>query len=1635
MDFGFQVVRIDEEDGIDVNEDGDKMPCFYTSSDEEIRNSWGGEYTFDELLNRFYRHSAFYYTDVGLNIWWNWASRYTGFVDNWYRSKLKANLAGWEQGDDGYGHDGYMWSWPGNKEWPMGDLYINYDFRFLNTNALFIQAVWNYCTWTGDSAFLQSQLPLLRQAMDYQLQWLGGSAESIINGHNTYDPDHGGMHVEDVGANYWDIMPFGGKDAYCSIDYYNSLLAMNQIEYSFGNDTEAGQYAALAEQAKAAFNDVFLSDSTDRYIGAIDRTGGEHDYGLTFVNIQAMSAELASPQTALGIYGWLDSEQEDIYSKWKFAPKTNTTTTQNVWRIRNNNGYEWEKQLQDGGANLYVTGYDIQARAKYLGPDNAYQRLKEVLKRYSEPDKLTGGSPTIYNETIQGGGDGPGSLGVMSHEFPECGIAGASFLYAFVGLEPKWDGLHIQPRVPANQEYVGAKHIDYHGMKLNFHITRSKIAIDCTKNESEGESFYVVDGVRNQFPTGLFSLEIGYGTGNPPTALITDISPSPADPVSDVVFFRDASFDNDEDGDSIVGWQWTSDLGDWAGNTLLSSEQSPDISASDLKVGDHAITLWVKDDESQTDTDSASLEIENATPVIDSPSITPAAVVEGSGDPVVIAASAHDRDERGQSISGWQIIVAGPAGPVSYTSNAASLSKTIDTTDLSPGTYNVSVKARDDEGTWSEPVYKTFAITPAGNPTIGFSSEIYREEESAGYANVTVNLLSSSTETVSVDYATSDGTAAAGEDYEEASGVLTWADGDDTPKTFEVQIHEDAVEESDEIILLTLSNPVNAVIEAPNPAQIVILDNDVQAEYTLDISSTAGGSVTAPGEGAFIYLPEDSAILTANPDQGYAFIGWSGDVSGRQNPVSIAMDKNKNVIANFFNKDENLIAFYPFNGNANDESGNENHANVFGAALDQDRFGNEDCAYSFDGIGDYLEIESSPLFDGTTGSWSLWAYIEEFSEGNGRGLMSRSDASGSFNGVTLISSEEKAGFQIKRSVQSNDHISIRGDTIVTGRWSHLGLVYEGGGASRLYVDGLLDAAASSTPPFSFNSQPIRLGTLSDPYWESFTGKIDDVRIYDKALSDIEMQYLYSSADSERFNVLFEDDFDDNQIDSDNWTFSGNDVLEQEAIMKIETNVTDAGGFLYSKWIEIDPSSELIIERKVKVHYGNSFFVGDFRIIPQNNVSKKFEVEYGNMSYDSGTYCSSYGFYLSRNQANSNRNCTNSEDIYGPIDATWDQWFDETIVYNPQTGMLSYYLDGDLKGEFFVGTVDDFGTNRFQLQASAWGWYTGHYHYMDDIVVKQKITISSEDQDKDGVEDAADNCPSVSNPNQEDLDLDAAGDACDNCPSVANSGQEDYDGDGVGDICDNCPYVPNESQSDADADSVGDACDFEGYAIDTDLETTDYDPFLSETDIESFTHASANSEIWLAVVAQNVSNLDTYQVEVSYDCEQLEFVLGEEDNPLGGITNLLKKNGGATVGFQAVETGQPCGVVNIANSLADSDPALAPEGSGIVALLLFETKGPASLALQNAINIDSFGDHREVSALAGAEIYMNPWDFTGDGCVNFRDLAGFADHWLSDCDSPHWSDLYNLAFEEESSCQIVNYLDLNIFADHWLEGCE
>ena len=111
-------------------------------------------------------------------------------------------------------------------------------------------------------------------------------------------------------------------------------------------------------------------------------------------------------------------------------------------------------------------------------------------------------------------------------------------------------------------------------------------------------------------------------------------------------------------------------------------------------------------------------------------------------------------------------------------------------------------------------------------PVVSFSAAPYTHNETPGSQTITVTLSAESGKVVTVNYATADGTATAGDDYTETSGTLTWAIGETGEKSFAVPILGDALDEEDETVELTLSSPGNCTIGGTNPETLTITDDD-----------------------------------------------------------------------------------------------------------------------------------------------------------------------------------------------------------------------------------------------------------------------------------------------------------------------------------------------------------------------------------------------------------------------------------------------------------------------------------------------------------------------------------------------------------------------------------------------------------------------------------------------------------------------------------------------------------------------------------------------------------------------------------------------------------------------------------------
>jgi len=225
-----------------------------------------------------------------------------------------------------------------------------------------------------------------------------------------------------------------------------------------------------------------------------------------------------------------------------------------------------------------------------------------------------------------------------------------------------------------------------------------------------------------------------------------------------------------------------------------------------------------------------------------------------------------------------------------------------------------------------------------------------------------------------------------------------------------------------------------------------------------------------------------------------------------ENDTMIIIGKDCNNVA----LTDGLVAFYPFNGNADDESGNGNDGTVNGATLTSDRFGYSNKAYSFDGSNDFIELPNIiPVFKGSVSYWYK-------TSGNAEGQI-----------LVYHTNTIDNGFGTVHDAMEN-HTAINGDgynvfivdngsgtdltdsivPVELNTWYHIIVTYDTQDSARMYINGNLvytiDLSAETgthLPTVTYVGRP----SMDDRY---FHGVFDDLRIYDRELNEIEIKNLF-----------------------------------------------------------------------------------------------------------------------------------------------------------------------------------------------------------------------------------------------------------------------------------------------------------------------------------------------------------------------------------------------------------------------------------------------------------------------------------------------------------------------------------------------
>ncbi|RPI04657.1 MAG: hypothetical protein EHM64_09290 [Ignavibacteriae bacterium] len=270
---------------------------------------------------------------------------------------------------------------------------------------------------------------------------------------------------------------------------------------------------------------------------------------------------------------------------------------------------------------------------------------------------------------------------------------------------------------------------------------------------------------------------------------------------------------------------------------------------------------------------------------------------------------------------------------------------------------------------------------------------------------------------------------------------------------------------------------------------------------------TTADSKTSDGSGTGSFT---SAITGLSPSTTYYVKAYATNSAGTSYGSQLNFTTGSGGVTQ-----NDPIAYYPFNGNVNDESGNGNNGINNGASLTTDRFGNTGKAYSFNGSNNDIRVPNSNILNFGVGdfSFSLWIF-KNADQYNGILSKDNFDNNTIYNGIHFsewpdISNERNGiGFNTRNTANSLEaEARYPISNFANATWYHI-VGQRKANILYLYVNGILCKTMAEPAPIDVSTNvDMWFGSLHGNQ-QYLDGKLDDIRIYNRALSATEVDVLY-----------------------------------------------------------------------------------------------------------------------------------------------------------------------------------------------------------------------------------------------------------------------------------------------------------------------------------------------------------------------------------------------------------------------------------------------------------------------------------------------------------------------------------------------
>ena len=429
-----------------------------------------------------------------------------------------------------------------------------------------------------------------------------------------------------------------------------------------------------------------------------------------------------------------------------------------------------------------------------------------------------------------------------------------------------------------------------------------------------------------------------------------------------------------------------------------------------------------------------------------------------------------------------------------------------------------------------------------GPATVQFGSGSYTASETSPSATITVTRAGDTSVAGTVNYATSNGTATAGSDYTAASGTLSFAAGE-VSRTFSIPLLNDTLVESNETVNVTLSNATGVTLGSPASATLTITSDDTapvaptvrfsSATYTAgEAAGTATITVTRAGDTAgasTVAYATQNGTATAGSDYNTATgtLAFAAGETSKTFSITLLNDtlvENNETVSLSLTSPSGAtlgtpatavltitsedtpptttepVAYFSFDeGTGTTADGGRLDGTINGATWADGRSGG---ALRFDGVNDWVSVPDDAALR-LSNAVTVEAWVNPADADTWQTVLLK-ERPGGLTYALYRSWADGAPSATVNNGGTRDVHTAAASPLPLNAWSHLAFTYDGGTA-RLYVNG--DEVASQAVAGPLVTGAGVLGIGGNTVWanEFFAGLIDEVYVYNRALTPAEIQ--------------------------------------------------------------------------------------------------------------------------------------------------------------------------------------------------------------------------------------------------------------------------------------------------------------------------------------------------------------------------------------------------------------------------------------------------------------------------------------------------------------------------------------------------